>query len=145
MGGDGLLLGALLSFLPERYRRRWAILPGDAIISGGLQTLLCLGLLFTRFVTYIELQMAQANQGALLHAAERGGETLVMSSGLAYLFAYLFSPAALLLVYFAAEGVLRAAVALSADRAMSTLPLYIAAIIHNYFETGIRSHKWNWT
>lgn len=138
-------LGALLSFLPERYRRRWAILPGDSIISGGLQASLCLGLLFARFVAYIELQMAQANQGVLLHAAERGGETLVMSSGVAYLFAYLFSPAALLLGYFAAEGVLRIAVAITADRAMSTLPLYTVAAIHSYFETGIRSHKWNWT
>jgi hypothetical protein len=138
-------LGALLALLPERYRRRWAILPGDSIISGGLQASLCLGLLFTRFVTYIELQMAQANQGALLHAAERGGETLVMSSGLAYLFAYLFSPAALLLEYFAVEGVLRVVAALIADRAISTLPLYTVAAIHSYFEAGIRSHKWNWT
>lgn len=137
-------LGALLSLLPERYRRRWAILPGDSIISGGIQASLCLGLLFTRFVTYIELQMAQSNQGVLLHAAERGGETLVMSSGLTYLFAYLFSPGALLLGYFAAEGVLRIAAALGTDRAISTMPLYIIATIHGYFETGIRSHKWNW-
>ena len=107
------LMGMVVSYFPDRYRRKLGFLDiGDmrtpALISGILQFVGLLILIILRYPAFVNSMMAgQSMEKAQLGAMEKGGETAVMGFGLVLLAAYLVHPVTLVLEYFCLEGFVR--------------------------------------
>lgn len=126
-----LIVGVLLTLLPERLRRRWQVewhgsLRRSAVLSGLTQMLFCLGILIFRYPRFAASQMAAIDSAVFLKAAERGGDTAVQGFGLILLFAYVLTPMSLMTIYFVFEGSVRLVSALATGEVVGTLPLLLA-------------------
>jgi hypothetical protein len=121
-----ILIAIFLCLLPERYRQRLGVyhLPTiAAVLSGVLEALSFLTAIGYRYFAFMNARMSLIHQRALLTAAEKAGETLIMGLGNILLLDYLVQPATLLLVFFAGEGLVRAYAALAAGEALPSLPI----------------------
>ncbi|MBV9073131.1 MAG: hypothetical protein JOZ10_05810 [Acidobacteria bacterium] len=94
------------TLLPRRYRNNFEVSSSSASISGIAQFLLCLGVFISRYLHFSSARLFGGSQVAL-KAAEVGGETAVMGSGLFVLAAYLLQPATILLIFLSVEGAVR--------------------------------------
>lgn len=119
-----LLLSSLAAFLPQPWRRNIPVSMSAAAISGAAEFVFCLGALIYRYLTFAHLRMV-ADMEIMLKAAQRGGETAVMGSGLFLLLEYLLQPLTILLCYFALEGVVRTVAAAVTQETPPSLPLYL--------------------
>ena len=125
-----LFLGLILSILPSRIRnerfRGWSgDLRTSAAFSGTTQLLVSLGLLVLRYPLFVESQMRQIDQRVFIGAAEQAGESAVRGFGLILLFAYLLTPLAIVLMYFAIEGAIRLIGATTTGEVVGTLPFVL--------------------
>src|SRR5258707_464353 len=127
--------GWLLAFLPARYRKNIYLSPTHAFWSGLFEFLPCLVLLIYRYFTFSAHQMAGETGSAMISAAQKGGDTAVMGSGLFMLANYLFDPLTLLNAYFLVEGVLRTSATIVSGEVIPSLPLQLIAWIHEKLET----------
>lgn len=126
-------LGLLLALLPERFRRKWlpqwhGNLRSSAAASGVAQTLTALGVLLARYSKFVNDQVAQIDVRVISGMAEKGGDTAVRGIGIILLFAYVLLPLSILLIYFAFEGVVRLAAAITTGEVVGTLPLALIDI-----------------
>jgi len=125
--------GIFLSLLPERLRGGWE--PDSTLgferstaISGVLEFALCAAVAIWRYVVFMALRGAQLN--ALSHGALRGaGEGTQLYFQTVLTVEYLLRPVSILLVYFAAEGAIRATAVFSTDQTLPSLPLTLAALL----------------
>jgi|HubBroStandDraft_5_1064220.scaffolds.fasta_scaffold317353_1 hypothetical protein len=125
------LIGAFVSLLPERYRRWWDIVPMDSIVSGGVEAVVCCWFFLWRYVAFIETEMTNVvPENFILGAAQKRGETGIMALGMFFLVQYFISFTSLALVYFAFEGLFRAAAASISGEAVASLPFHIFEILH---------------
>src|SRR5436190_77717 len=99
----------MVAFLPQRFRRGYFVSAGAATFSGTLQLLACLVLFIYRYFVFYQQQVA--NTELLMRAADKGGETAVMGSGMFAVLIYVTQPLTLLIIYFLVEGVARASAA----------------------------------
>lgn len=119
-----LVISVLASFLPQPWRRAIAVSPLSSGISGIAQLLVCLGALISRYFTFMHVRTF-ADPNTMLKAAEKGGEAMIMGSGLLLAIGYLIQPLTIVLCYFALEGTLRFVAALISQEIAPTLPLYL--------------------
>lgn len=124
-------IGLIVALLPERVRRRriasWhGNLRSAAATSGIMQMLGCVGMLLVRYPRFFESRFAGLNPNVMISAAETGGDTAVRGFGIIVLFAYIITPASMVLIYFAFEGVVRLFGAVTTGEVVGTLPLTIA-------------------
>lgn len=131
----GFLNGLWLSYLPERWRRRWfrkleASPVAGATTTGVAQALLCLAVLGYGLPGYVRSLYTAEMTTATLAVAEKAGETGVMGMGPLLLVGYVFQPFSLLLIFFMVEGVVRATAALVSDEALPTTPLFLLSLLH---------------
>ena len=137
-----LLLGILLSLLPERYRSRFGwgfVSAASAVTSGALQLVACLGILLYRYILFADRRVMAMPSHVVLGAAEKGGQTAVMGMGLFVLAEYLIQPLTLLLTYFAIEGLVRIAAGVVSGEVVPTLPLQLLALAH--FKAAAAKHE----
>ena len=111
----------IIAFLPRRFRGNIYVHPAAAIWSGLLEFLVCLGLLIYRYFVFFSQQVTSPE--LMKQAAEKGGETAVMGSGMFSLFIYLTQPVTILIIYFIFEGAARGTAALISHEILPTLPL----------------------
>ena len=127
-----ILLSIVTSLLPERYRSKlgwgFTVTPG-VIASGFVQLVGCLGFILYRYILFADFRTRSMSQ-AMMGAAEQGGDTAVMGAGLFILAEYMFQPVTLVLVYFAIEGLVRAAAGIISAEVVPTLPLQLLAMAH---------------
>lgn len=130
------LIGAVLSLLPERWRKSWfgsagINWPRAAAVSGFMEGFVCLSLLIAWYLHYI--QVASAEQAALVAEtlatkstpAGATGAGMSYAMGLAALTAFALHPLTWVLAYFSIEGVARCLAATLTEETMGTLPLVL--------------------
>ena len=112
---------------------------GAALASGVLELLTCVITLIYRYLLFGSNRLfGPAN--VTMKAAESGGETAVMGSGIFLLLEYLIQPVTLLLIYFAIEGLARALAALVSDEVIPTLPMQSLAWLQGAGERRYAEH-----
>jgi len=128
-----LLLGVIVSLLPEQYRRWWsgaasADLRGATILSGAVQAIGCVGLYIFRYIYFLEYRVGTIGKAAINKGVDEMLGNLFVQAGMGTtsMVEYVFSPLSMLLVYFALEGALRLLGAVVAEETTGTLPLYLA-------------------
>jgi len=130
-----LVLGMVLSLLPNPYRGWWAGASAAdfrraTILSGLVEALGCVGLYILRYFYFIQYRVGSIADAAVRRA---GGEDALAVSAAQYgigfvsLVEYILSPLSLLLVYFTLEGTLRVFAATVTEETPGTLPLYLLA------------------
>ncbi len=135
-----LLSSVLLSFLPQRWRRRWTAsyeveLVRGAFISGLLQFGVCIVVLIVRYLFFIDARMkaiaatlvAQGREAVMADRAFQYG------AGAFAMVEYLIHPLTLLLIYFLIEGLVRFSAALIGDEVVGTMPLHLVALTHERY------------
>ncbi|HTC91931.1 MAG TPA: hypothetical protein VK699_00580 [Terriglobales bacterium] len=122
-----LLIGVVASFLPQRYRSALSVSAPAAAISGVAQLLFCLGALIYRYFTFTNNRLF-ADMNVMQKAGQRGGEAVIMGSGLLLLMEYLIQPLTIVLCYFAFEGLVRLVAAIITQEIVPTLPLYLVLL-----------------
>lgn len=90
-----------------------------------MQFVACVGLLIYRYLHFGVDQVFGGTQVAL-KAAEQGGETAIMGSGVFILAAYLLQPGTIFLMYLALEGAVRL---IAANTAGEVVPNAILAVV----------------
>lgn len=136
-----LLLSALISFLPIRYREKFGVLhlpPGSAVLSGILEILVCVGLLIHRYFVFMNARLAALPLKAMLKAAERLGETLIMAFGNVFMVEYILQFTTLFLIFLTLEGAVRVFAALGNGEVLPSLPLQLLALLHAQLKAGGR-------
>src|SRR5512133_1383432 len=140
------LFSILMSLAPLRYRAAWfhdvdVDVKLGAQVSSILQTLGMGALLAGRYVWYLIHR-----QEMLEHMA--GAKTEYAQVDLAYrgvtyatFIEYLILPSSMLIVYFAAEGVVRMMAAMTTGEILPTLPLAVVSWIHGAAAGGYQEHK----
>ncbi len=130
-----LVLGALVSFLPEGYRNWWprassADFRRATILSGLIETIGCLLLYAVRFLFFIQYRVGTVADVAIKQGADEAlGSTAVQyGMGFTSLIEYVFQPVSVALVYFAIEGAFRTLAATITEEMLGTLPLYLVAL-----------------
>jgi hypothetical protein len=137
------LLGIVLALLPQQYRSRlsWAyVSSAAAVTSGTLELLVSLGVLLYRYVVFANDHIFGGSAQAMLGAAEKGGETAIMGTGLFTLAEYAIQPLTLLLAFFVIEGMARLAAGLVTGEVVPTLPLQLVAWAH-YRATVVKHER----
>jgi hypothetical protein len=134
-----LLIGAIASFLPQRYRSAISVSVPAAAISGAAQFLFCLGAFIYRYFTFTH-QRLFADTNVMLKAGQIGGESALMGSGLLLLNEYLLQPLTIVLCYFVFEGLLRLVAAAITQEIVPTLPLYLVLLSQQKLH-GIRHER----
>ena len=127
------VLGIVLALLPQQYRSRlsWAyVSTAAAVTSGVTELLISLGYLLYRYIVFANDHIFGGSTHAMLGAAEKGGETAIMGTGLFTLAEYAIQPLTLLLAYFVIEGMARLAAGLVTGEVVPTLPLQLVAWTH---------------
>jgi hypothetical protein len=116
------------SLLPGRYRRL-QVSGSSALVSGAEQFVLCLGIFIYRYIHFAQNRLFTTTT-VLMKAAEAGGDTAIMGSGIFVLLEYMIHPLTLALIYFIFEGLVRGTAALVTGEIVPTLPLAAIAWIH---------------
>lgn len=124
-----LVLQQVACLLPRRYRKNVEVTAMSATTSGVVQLFLCLGLFIYRYLHFSGAQVF-GNTRVMLKAAEVGGETAMMGSGIFVLAVYLFQPITILLAYLACEGALRLVAANITGEVVPNLLLSAVSLIH---------------
>lgn len=127
------ILGNFALLLPERYRSRLEVSASSALVSGATQFVFCLGIFIYRYAHFAQNTLF-GNTTVLLKAAETGGDTAIMGSGIFVLLEYMIQPLTLALVYFTFEGLVRGSAALVTGEIVPTLPLATIGWIHRKME-----------
>jgi hypothetical protein len=130
-----LMAGIVLSFLPQRWRRRWSGWEVDAarggMLSGAVEALGCLAVLGWRYIVFLDQRM-QAVSGALY---SKGNEMVMadqkfqFGAGIFTLLEYMVLPLTWVLIYFIIEGLLRFSAALVSGEVVGTMPLHLIALV----------------
>jgi hypothetical protein len=127
------ILGNFALLLPARYRSRLEISASSALVSGATQFVLCLGIFIYRYAHFAQSRLF-GNTTVLLKAAEVGGDTAIMGSGMFVLLEYMIQPLTLALLYFTFEGLVRGSAALITGEIVPTLPLATIGWVHRKME-----------
>lgn len=128
-----IVTATFLSLLPKRYRAvftQYEIPGAGAVISGLLQTLICLGLLFRGYYAFVDMCMAQMPTDLLIRVAEKGGEPAIAAFGPMFMTEYLFRVTTFLLLFWVIEGVIRTIAAIGAKETLPDLLLFLVAMLH---------------
>lgn len=119
-----LLIGIFASLLPERWREWWDEEAVCGQISGYAEFLVCLLVLFARYVAIIDDRAGAMGRFGLA-VAEKRGEAGIMTFGLIAAFEFLLHWQTLLLAYFCVEGFWRALDSALLQRCLPTAPLWL--------------------
>ena len=125
-----ILAATFLSLLPKRYRAlftQYDVPSEGALVSGLLQFLGCLSLLFRGYFAYINARMAQLPTDQVLKASEKNGESAIALIGPLLVMEYLLRFTTILLIFMVIEGSVRAIAAVGAKETLPDLPLYLLA------------------
>lgn len=128
-----IVAATFLSLLPKRYRAvftQYEIPCAGAVISGLMQTLICLGLLFRGYYAFVDMRMAQLPTDLLIRIAEKGGDPAIAAFGPMFLTEYLFRVSTILLLFWVIEGVIRAIAAVGAKEILPDFLLFLVATLH---------------
>jgi len=126
------LAGMLVSLMPEPYRTRFRP-PIDlyraAAISGSVECVVCLAILFVRYVDFLERRLVETSSAVVASGREDALGAPVVQYGLGFvtLFDFALHPLTLFLAYLTFEGLVRFLAAVVTRETLSTLPLYFAA------------------
>lgn len=127
-----------LSFLPERYRRRWPVTAADlcaaTVVSGILQTFLAGGILIAHFVDEFNSRAAGAAQTVINFPGTIQEVPARLFVGIVGILNFILDPLHMLLAYLAIEGPVRFYGATITEQALATLPLTVVAAIHTWLE-----------
>ena len=124
-----IFYSVLLAFLPRRYRQSFThfeVPAAGAVIGGLLESFLALGLFIHRYFAFVNERMAQLPTELLLKAAEKKGESAIMSYGGFLLIEYLLHISTMLLIFFMLEGLVRVIAAIASRETVPTLPLKLS-------------------
>jgi len=127
------IISVFVALLPDRYRRKFAwkfVSTAGAVTSGALELAVFVIAVLYRYVLYANNRVFGGSADVILQAAEKGGETAVMGSGLFILAEYMLQPMTVLLAYFAIEGLIRMSAALVSGEVVPTLPFQLIAWLH---------------
>lgn len=130
-----------VSLLPERYRRKctWSYASSaSAVTSGAVELVVSLITVLYRYYLFANNRVFGGNPDVMLKAAEQGGDTAIMASGLFVLMEYLIQPVSVLLVYFVIEGLARLSAAVVSGEVVPSLPLQLIAWAHGGLENKKR-------
>jgi hypothetical protein len=134
--------GMIASLLPDRYRNGRLGETADpyaATLSGIAESMVCGGLFIVRFIGQFESSTAPVGVVLIEHSTQDVNPLhLTLATGVLGLANFVFRPVNLLLVYFCAEGAVRAAAALITDDVRGTLPLTAVAKLHGLAESLYR-------
>jgi len=106
------LVGAVLSFLPDRWRRWWDSVPSDAVISGAIEAGVASYFFLHVMLISMDSEINGMDHRVLLGAAQTHGDTAIMALGPMVIIGLLLKPATLALAVTAVDGYVRAATAL---------------------------------
>jgi|GEM_PF-6053911 len=126
------LAGMLVSLMPEPYRTRYRP-PIDlyraAAISGSVECVGCLAILFVRYVDFLERRLVETSSAMVASGREEalGAPAVQYGLGFVTLIDFALHPLTLLLAYLTFEGLVRFLAAVVTRETLSTLPLYFAA------------------
>jgi hypothetical protein len=140
------IAGMLVGLLPQRYRSGYMARVGlhrAAIPSGLIQCLVFLGVLFLRYLDFMQRRM----EGIGGSAIARGKEEVLAAAGVHHtiglfvLFQYFFAPVSLVLIYFMVQGATRLVAGMATKEAVGTLSLYLVSWIHGWVECAIEDGR----
>jgi hypothetical protein len=123
-----LLVQQVASLLPRRYRGSIEVTASAATTSGLVQFVVCLGLFIYRYLHFSPGQVFGGTQ-VTMKAAENGGETVIMGSGIFILAIYMLQPVTILLAYLTLEGAVRLLAANTTGEVVPNLILTGASFI----------------
>lgn len=138
------LISVVVALFPDRYRRRFAwkfVSTAGGVTSGALELATFLILILYRYFVYAHNRIFGGNPDVLLAAAERGGQTAIMGSGMFVLAEYMIQPLTILFAYFAIEGVARLSAAVASGEVLPSMPLQLIAWAHGALETKQRERE----
>jgi len=121
-----IFVAVLLAFLPKHFRQSFThfeVPVAGSILGGLLELFGALGLLIRDYSNYMNARLAAIPVDLVSQAAEKRGESAIMSLGGFVLIDYLFRLTTILLVYFTIEGAVRVIAAIAGRETVPTLPL----------------------
>lgn len=140
-----IALGALISFLPQRYRRWWhqetsPDFRTGAIVSGVVQFVGLIILLVIRYLIFFQHRVMDIGERAIKAGAEEAlaGTTTQFALGWLTTLEFLLQPLTLIMLYFIFEGAVRIGAPLITEEVMGTLPLHLVALAHQKIK-GVRA------
>jgi len=139
-----IFVSVLLAFLPKRFRHSLTHfeVPAEGAIVGGLLELFgALGLLMHDYYAYMNARLATVPLELSEKAAEKGGESAIMSLGGFVLIDYLFRVTTIVLVYFIIEGAVRVIAAIASRETVPTLPLKLLEYIGSRLSAQEKERK----
>ena len=129
------LAGILVSLLPEPYRTRYRPsidLYRAAALSGLVESVECLAILFIRYVDFLQRRLVETS-GAMVANGRLdmvGARPVQYGLGFVVLLEFVFHPLTLLLAYLTFEGLVRFLAAAATRETLSSLPFYLAARVY---------------
>ena len=121
-----IFVAVFLAFLPKRFRQsltHFEVPAAGSILGGLLESFAALGLLIRDYSAYMNARLAAIPSSLMENAAEKRGESAIMSLGGFVLIDYLFRFTTILLAYFMVEGAVRVVAAIASHETIPTLPL----------------------
>jgi hypothetical protein len=122
----------LLSLLPSRYRNDEG-LRANAITCGILQSFAALILLVFRLFDFVAKSSDSMGARSEMIWDHLGGSA-VYASGVLVIAELGFHPVSIIGYYFFFEGVVRTMAALIGHQTIGTLPLYLVAVVHGFWD-----------
>jgi hypothetical protein len=144
MNAIEFIVSVLVALLPDRYRRQSAwrfVSTAGAVTSGALELTIFLVVLLYRYVMFANNRVFGGNPNVMLAAAERGGNTAIMGTGLFTLAEYMLQPLTVLFAYFVIEGLARLSAAVASGEIVPSLPFQLIAWAHGAMEKKQRERE----
>jgi ABC-type transport system involved in cytochrome c biogenesis permease subunit len=113
--------GAVLSVLPERWRRWWSSEPSDAVVSGAIEAGVASYIFLRVMIAAIEGEVQEIDPRIMTGAAMTHGDAAVTSLGPMIILGLLLKPATLALAVTALDGYVRAATAMISEEVLPSV------------------------